>query len=90
MVGPERKGIVVALFTVLPEHLRRRIGDERGSGGSAKLVSNDAQFLALAGQTENGFEETGPVGAEDPTGAENKSLAPLATRDFSPASFVRP
>ena len=57
MVGPERKGIAVAPSQVLPEHLRRRIGDECGSGGRPKLVGHNSQFLALAGKPKDGFEQ---------------------------------
>ena len=42
---------------ILAEHLRAHIGDERGPGGRAELVSDDAQFLTLAGKPQDGFEQ---------------------------------
>ena len=42
---------------ILTEHLRGHIGDQRGTGGGAELVSDNTQFLTLAGKPEDGFEQ---------------------------------
>ena len=52
------------------------VGEERSSRGSADLVCDDAEFVSGGGQTEDGFDEIFPVGAEDPARAENEVIRP--------------
>ena len=41
----------------MSKNLRAHIGDQRGTGGGAELVSDNTQFLTLAGKPEDGFEQ---------------------------------
>lgn len=67
MKNPSREILLSLAAHILAEQLRGHIGDERGSCGRAELVSDDAQFLALAGKPENCFKKIRAVSAEDLT-----------------------
>jgi hypothetical protein len=72
MKNPTREILFSLAAHILTEHLRGHISNERGTGGGAELVSDDAQFLALAGKSEYGLKKIRSLGAEDLTGAENQ------------------
>lgn len=57
MKNPSREILLSLAAHILIEHLRGHIGDELGSCRRAELVSDDAQFLALAGKPQDGFEQ---------------------------------
>ena len=57
MKNPRGEILLSLAAKIMSKNLRAHIGDQRGTGGGAELVSDNTQFLTLAGKPEDGFEQ---------------------------------
>ncbi|MNG06018.1 hypothetical protein D3C84_892370 [compost metagenome] len=68
MVEPRHFGFVLRG----PDRMSGAVGQQFGSGRSAKLIMDDRHFTALLAKTQHGLGKVGATGGVDPTGAEDQ------------------